>query len=164
MNVIYVNIGKDIRNKGLIIMKIIVDADACPVKDIIEDLARKSEIELILVSNTSHRLSSTYARTIMVDKSAEAADIAIVNLCRPGDIVITQDYGLASMVLAKKAAAIHPLGTIYNYDNMDTLLMQRFIGQKARKAGLKTRGPKKRTGEDSERFRKNLLVLLELYK
>lgn len=142
-------------------MRILVDADACPVKDIIEKLARKHGLPVLMISNVNHLIKSDYSQVIVVDGAAEAADIAIVNLSQPGDIIVTQDYGLASMLLAKRARVIHPLGKIYNDENIDGLLMQRFIGQKARKAGLRTTGPKKRNPLDDKLFEVNLDKMIE---
>lgn len=136
-------------------MKILVDADACPVKEIIEEVAREHHLKVLMICNPSHLVNSSYSETLVVDGSSQAVDIAIVNRTRPGDIIVTQDYGLASLVLAKKALAIHPSGKIYNADNIDGLLMQRFINAKARQARLKVPNPKKRISSDDERFRSN---------
>lgn len=142
-------------------MKIIVDADACPVKGIIEDIASSQGIELIMVSNYHHIIASDYAQLIVVDAASQSADMTIANNTRPGDIIITQDYGLASMVLAKKACAIHPSGNIYTLDNIDGLLMQRYVNQKARQARKRIAGPKKRQAEDDQRFKNNLGKLIK---
>jgi uncharacterized protein len=94
-------------------LKIIIDADACPVKDIAEEIAREYLIELILVANINHQIRSDYGQVIIVDGADQSADITIINLSKPGDIVITQDYGLASLALAKGSYAIDPLGRKY---------------------------------------------------
>ncbi len=141
-------------------MKIIVDADACPVKDIIEDLARSRGIELIMISNYHHMITSKYARVVVVDGSSQSADIAIVNHARENDIVVTQDYGLASMALAKRARVIHPSGNVYTLENIDGLLMQRYVHQKARQARERISGPRKRQAVDDKQFRSQLERLL----
>lgn len=141
-------------------MKIIIDADACPVKDITEDLARQYSIELIMVSNINHLIRSNYAQVIVVDGADQSADIAIINLSRPGDIVITQDYGLASMALAKGSYAIDPLGKQFTSENIEGLLMQRYINQKARRAGERINGPRKRVSLDNNRFQRNMRQLI----
>lgn len=143
-------------------MKIIVDADACPVKRIIEDLASSQGIELIMVSNYHHIISSDYARLIVVDAASQSADLTIANLAHQDDIVVTQDYGLASMVLAKKASAIHPSGKIYTLGNIDGLLMQRYVNQKARQARKRIANPKKRQPEDDQNFQCNLQKLIKM--
>lgn len=142
-------------------MRIIVDADACPVKKIIEDLACNHGIELIMVSNYHHLIASEYAKLIVVDAASQSADMAIANHTRPGDIVVTQDYGLASMVLAKKGRAIHPSGNVYTMENIDGLLMQRYVNQKARQARKRISGPRKRQAEDDQRFKNNLTSLIK---
>lgn len=142
-------------------MKILVDADACPVKDIIEDIAGNYSLQVIMISNPSHNIRSSYSDIIMVDGGAEAVDIAVVNRSKAGDIVVTQDYGLASMVLGKGAAAINPSGKIYTMENIDGLLMQRYLNYKARKVGLKTINPRKRSAKDDQRFTRNFTELIE---
>ncbi|NLJ72083.1 MAG: YaiI/YqxD family protein [Syntrophomonadaceae bacterium] len=142
-------------------MRIIVDADACPVKNIIDIEAKKRNIPVIMVSNINHNITSDYAEVIWVDETAEAADFAIINMLQPEDLVVTQDYGLASLVLGKKAQAISPLGMVYDLNNIDSLLMQRHINAKARKAGIKTSNPKKRKGIDDEKFKNNFNKLID---
>lgn len=141
-------------------MKIIVDADACPVKEIIEHIADQYCIKLILVSNPHHIITSNWGEIITVDPASQSADIAIANLAKENDIVVTQDYGLASMVLGKKALAISPGGRVYTIDNIDSLLMQRYLHSKARKAREKIKGPKKRNMEDDIRFKTNFSSLI----
>ncbi len=141
-------------------MRIIVDADACPVKDIIEEVAISYQIPVIMISNLNHKISSSYAEVVVVDGNAQAADLAIVNKTIANDIVVTQDYGLAAMVLGKNAKAISPHGKVYSLDNIDTLLMQRHINFKARQAGLKTPHTKKRHKTDDEKFKDTLIKLI----
>jgi uncharacterized protein YaiI (UPF0178 family) len=133
-------------------MKILVDADACPVKEIIVRMAKRRNIPLIMVIDTSHELSGGYGEVITVDKGADSADYAIAGLTSRGDIVVTQDYGLAAMILAKGAKAINQDGMVYTNDNIDELLTRRYVGQKIRRGGGRTKGPKKRTKGDDERF------------
>ncbi len=141
-------------------MKILVDADACPVKSIIEEEAEKFGLEVVMVCNPSHILQSSYSQIVVVDGSSQAVDIAIVNRSSKGDLVVTQDYGLASLALAKNALAIHPSGKVYKQDNIEVLLMQRFVNQKAREAGVRTNNPKKRKASDDERFRSAFVKIL----
>ncbi|MDR0652163.1 MAG: YaiI/YqxD family protein [Synergistaceae bacterium] len=133
-------------------MKILVDADACPVKEIIVRMAKRRNIPLVMVIDTSHELSGGYGEVITVDKGADSADYAIYGLTSRGDIVVTQDYGLAAMILAKGARAINQDGMIYTDDNIDELLTRRYIGKKIRRGGGRTKGPKKRTKKDDGRF------------
>ena len=142
-------------------MKILVDADACPVKDIILQAAGTLNVDVVMITNTNHNIESRRAQVIIVDHMPEAVDIAIVNRTCRGDVIVTQDYGLASMVLAKGARAIHPDGRIYNESNIETLLTQRYISARARRAGLRTKGPSRRTKEQDVLFRRNLMTMLE---
>lgn len=143
------------------VLRILVDADACPVKDIVEDIAADYRLDLILVVNPHHQLESRVGRIVRVDGGSQAVDLALANLARNGDIVVTQDYGLACMVMAKHSRAIHPNGWIYEEDKIDSLLMQRHINAKARRAGFRTTNPKKRINEDNRRFRQNLVRMIE---
>lgn len=142
-------------------MRIIVDADACPVKELIEKQARPYRIKVIMVANYSHQISSGYAETVMVDRDSQAADIYIANLTEAGDLIVTQDYGLASIVLGKGAKAIHPSGRLYTAENIDTLLMQRYLNTKSRLAGEKQINPKKRNTNDDRRFEHNLALIIK---
>jgi uncharacterized protein YaiI (UPF0178 family) len=143
-------------------MKILVDADACPVRNIIEDLAQQYNLEVIMVSNHHHELKSSYARVLTVDSYSQSVDIAIANLASTGDIVVTQDYGLAFLVLEKGIGAIHPGGIIYTRENIEGLLIQRYINQKAREARIKTGRNRKRNIKDDIRFRQALIKLIEI--
>jgi uncharacterized protein YaiI (UPF0178 family) len=144
-------------------MRILVDADACPVKNIIVRTAKRKHIPVIMLIDTSHRIDDGYSRVITVDKAAESVDYALMGILRKDDVVVTQDYGLAAMVLGKGARAIHQNGMIYTDDNMDMLLMERYIGGKIRRAGGKTKGPAKRTKEDDASFEAAFDGLLSLY-
>lgn len=137
-------------------MKIYVDADACPVKDIIISEARNFEIPVILVTSFSHFSNAEQpsgVETIYVDSGADAADYRIVKLVEKGDIIVTQDYGLASLGLAKEIIVLHQKGFRYTNDNIDQLLQTRYLSAMARKSGQRTKGPKPFTGEDREQFR-----------
>lgn len=138
--------------------KIIVDGDACPFKNDIINLADKYDKELYIVFSTSH--VSNYpeqVKTVMVDNQKEAADLAVVNLAKAEDIVITQDYGLAAMVLAKKARVLLNKGLVADGQNIDQLLAFRHISAKNRKNRVRMKGPSKLTEED----RKNFLTQLQ---
>ena len=133
-------------------MKILVDADACPVKDIIVKIAKKLNIEVIMFIDTSHILEDGYSRVLTVGQGKDAVDIALINQTQNGDVVVTQDYGVASMALGKKAYAINQNGLIYNEENIDRLLFERHLSQKIRRAGGKTSGPKKRSKKNNQKF------------
>ena len=134
-------------------MTIYIDADACPVIRIAEDIARRHGIPVTLLCDTNHRLSSGYSTVRVIGAGADAVDIALINLCRRGDIVVTQDYGVAALALGKGARAIHQSGRRYTDENIDGLLMERHLAKKARRSGKHhLKGPAKRTEEDDRRF------------
>ncbi len=84
-------------------MKLLIDADACPVVDLALSISSEYEIETILFCDTSHRIERDNVITIMVPKGPDSVDFTLVNALSKYDIVITQDYGLAAMVLARGA-------------------------------------------------------------
>lgn len=133
-------------------MKILVDADACPVKHIIEKIARKYQLEVFMLIDTSHILESEYSTVITVSQGADAVDFELMNRTHSGDIVITGDYGVATMVLGKGAYVMSPGGQEYTNDNIDLLMFQRHISKVQRRAGMRTKHIKKRTKEDDQRF------------
>lgn len=135
-------------------MQIYVDADACPVVDIVEKIAKKYQISVTLLCDTNHILTSGYSEVVVVGAGADAVDYKLISLCHRGDIVVSQDYGVAAMALGKGAYAIHQSGKWYTDENIDQMLMERHLNKKARRASQKNhfKGPKKRTEEDDERF------------
>lgn len=133
--------------------KIIVDADASPFKDEIIDLAIKHKKDLYFVFSTSHISKyPEYVKTVMVDNQKEAADIAVANLCKKNDIVITQDYGLGAMVLAKNARVLLNRGQVLNHDNINQFLDFRHISAKNRKKRVRVKGPRKINEDDKKNF------------
>lgn len=132
-----------------------VDADACPVVRIVEKIAEKYTIPVTLLCDTNHVLQSDYSEVIVVGAGADAVDYKLISICQKGDIVVSQDYGVAAMALEKGAYAIHQSGKWYTNDNIDWMLMERYLNKKARRASGKNHinGPKKRTPEDDEHFR-----------
>ena len=134
-------------------MKILVDADACPVKEIIENIARELHIPVHMFIDTSHILNSNYSEVISVSKAPDAVDFALINRTVKGDIVVTQDFGVAAMALGKAAYAIHQNGMIYTNGNIDQMLMERHIAKKSRRAGERVSGhAKKRTSVEDDHF------------
>ena len=138
-------------------MKIFVDADACPVVGIVEELAKKYTILVTLLCDTNHVISSDYSEVIVVGAGADAVDYKLISMCHKGDMVVSQDYGVAAMALGKGAYAIHQSGKWYTNENIDQMLMERHLNKKARRASQKKhlKGPKKRTAEDDEYFRES---------
>ncbi len=135
-------------------MQIFVDADACPVVAIVEKIAKEHNVPVTLLCDTNHVLSSAYSEVVIVGAGADAVDYKLISICHKGDIVVSQDYGVAAMALGKGAYAIHQSGKWYTNDNIDQMLMERHLNKKARRSSHKNhiKGPKKRTAEDDERF------------
>lgn len=142
------------------IVQILVDADACPVKEIIVKIAKQYKLPVTMLIDTSHELNDGYSTVITVDKARDSVDIALINLVKSGDIVVTQDYGVAALALGKKAKVINQNGLIYNDGNIDKLLFERHLGQKIRRAGGRTANVKRRTDEDNEKFERALTGLV----
>ena len=136
-------------------MKIIVDADACPVKEIIISCAKKHALEVVMVCDVSHMLfyNEDFLTVVTVDQGADSADLAIANRTQAGDICITQDYGLASLLLAKKAIVLHHNGFFYTQENIDRMLFERHLSREMRRQKRSRGGHvRKRTKEDDEKF------------
>ena len=142
-------------------MKIIVDGDACPGISIIEKIANNHNIELIIYCDIHHFITVNYGEVRVVDSGFQSVDMKVVNECNSGDIIISQDYGVAAICLGKKARVISPKGYIYTNKNIDSMLEQRHLSQKIRRGGGKTPNAKKRTIEDDSRLQKNLLYLIK---
>ncbi len=147
-------------------MKIYVDADACPVIGIVEKIAQKYQIPVMLLCDTNHILSSQYCEVKIIGAGADAVDFALINLCKKGDIVVTQDYGVAAMALGKGAYGIHQSGRWYTNETIDRMLMERHLNKKARRSSGKNhlKGPKKRTEEDDLRFEQSFEKLIVAVK
>ena len=149
-------------------MHIFIDADACPVVGIVEKTAKKYNLPVTLLCDTNHILYSDYSEVIVVGAGADAVDYKLISICHKGDIVVSQDYGVAAMALGKGAYAIHQSGKLYTNDNIDQMLMERHLNKKARRGSHKNhlKGPGKRTEEDDVRFAKSFerLILKVLEK
>ena len=132
---------------------IYIDADACPVTHIAEGIARRHGIPVTILCDTNHVMYSDYSTVKLIGAGADAVDLALINLCKAGDIVITQDYGVAALALGKGALAVHQSGKCFTDDNIGGLLMDRHLTKKARRSGKHhLKGPAKRTEEDDRRF------------
>lgn len=144
-------------------MRILVDADSCPVTRIIEKIAKEQGIPVTLLCDTSHVLQTDYSEVRIIGAERDAVDFALVGICTREDLVVTQDYGVAAMALGKGAACIHQSGKWYTNENIDQMLMERHLSKKARRAKSKhhLKGPAKRTEEDDRRFTESFLKLIE---
>ena len=146
----------------IISMTIYVDADACPVTRIVEKVSKEYRIPVVLQCDTNHVLTSDYSTVKVIGAGADAVDFALINMCAAGDIVVTQDYGVAAMALGKGAKAIHQSGKQYTDGNIDGLLADRHIAKVARrKSKNHLKGPRKRTAEDDKRFEESFRKLIE---
>lgn len=141
-------------------MKILIDADGCPVVKQATQIAKENNIEVVIFCDTSHIINSDYAQIITVSKGADSVDFALVNEVQSGDIVVTQDYGLAAMVLSRGGKAITQNGMIISDSNLGLLLTSRYESKKARMSGAHLKGPKKRTIQNDEAFIKSFKSLL----
>lgn len=142
-------------------MKILIDADGCPVVDLTVRIAAKNGIECTILCDTSHEFKRDGAETIVVEKGADSVDFKIVNLVGEGDIVVTQDYGLAAMCLARKAVPLSQNGMVYTDKNIDQLLFTRYVSKKIRNAGGRMKGSSKRTPEQDKAFEEALEKLIK---
>ncbi len=143
-------------------MRILIDADGCPVVDICIRLAREHAAECLILCDTSHDYEKSGAVTLKFSKGTDSVDYALVNMLYPGDIVVTQDYGLAAMCLARRAIPVNQDGMLYTDGNIDALLLSRHTAKKLRSAGVRLKGPAKRTSEQDRSFEQKLEELLSL--
>jgi len=141
-------------------MTILIDADGCPIVDITVKIATEHKIDCVILCDTSHVFEKAGAKTITVSKGNDSVDFALVNMVLAGDIVITQDYGLAAMCLAMRAVPISQNGMVFSNDNIDALLNERHMAKKIRMAGGRLKGNSKRTPEQNIEFERKLRELL----
>ncbi|MEA4893741.1 MAG: DUF188 domain-containing protein [Oscillospiraceae bacterium] len=141
-------------------MKILIDADGCPVVDIAVRTAKDFNIDCFILCDTSHVFEKQGATTLTFSKGADSVDFALVNRVLAGDIIITQDYGLAAMCMAKNAVIINQDGMEYTTDNIDALLLARHTAKKIRSSGGRLKGMTKRTAMQDEQFQAELTRLL----
>ncbi len=141
-------------------MQILIDADGCPVVDIAVGIAKQKGIPCVILCDTSHVFEIEGVQTCTFSKGADSVDFALVNMVQKGDIVVTQDYGLAAMCLARGAVPISQNGLVYDNDNIDGLLMQRHMAKKIRMSGGRLKGSSKRTTEQDIQFEKVFKSLL----
>ena len=141
-------------------MRILIDADGCPVVNETIKVAHKFNLESIIFCDTSHNFDEKNIKVIVVSKGIDAVDFAILNNIEKGDIVITQDYGLASLVLSRNSYAINQSGMVYTNENIDELLYSRYISKKMRNSGARIKEKKKRDKSQDIIFKENLEKLI----
>lgn len=138
-----------------------IDGDGCPklvTRFATEEAARRGW-QAMLVTNIHHEGESS--GRLVVDGRSQSVDLAIINRLQDGDIVVTQDLGLAALVLGKRAYALSPNGHEHRNEDVTLMLEMRESAARHRRGGGRTKGPKKRTAEDEERFRQGLVALLD---
>ena len=143
-------------------MRILIDADGCPVVDISVEMAKKYHIECLILCDTSHLIDKDGATTLTFSKGEDSVDYALVNRVNAGDIVVTQDYGLAAMCLSRNAIVVNQDGMEYTADNIDSLLLSRHTAKNIRRAGGRLKGPSKRSGEQDLAFERALEHLISM--
>lgn len=141
--------------------RILIDADGCPVVDETIKIAKRFGLECLILCDTSHRFEREGAQTMVFSKGADSVDFALANLVHSGDVVVTQDYGLAAMCLARSALSLNQDGMEYTADNIDALLLSRHTAKKIRNAGGRLKGPAKRTAAQDNAFSEALIQLLQ---
>lgn len=142
-------------------MKILIDADGCPVVDITVSLSKQYNTECVIICDTSHVFNKDGVETVVVEKGADSVDFRLVNMLSKGDIAVTQDYGLAAMCLSRGAVPINQNGLVFNDKNIDELLFSRYVSKKIRMSGGRLKGPAKRTKEQDEKFIFQMKKLLD---
>lgn len=134
-------------------MRVLIDADACPVVKRAVIISKEFNLEVYLYYDDSHITENDYAKIILVSQGADAADYALINDSRKNDIIITQDYGVATMALAKGCRVLNQNGMEYTNQNIENLLEMRALNQRLRKSSKNhLKGPKKRSLEDDKQF------------
>ena len=142
-------------------LTIVVDADACPVKSEIEETAKAFGVSVCMVASYDHRMQEKEGvRVIQVDRSSQSVDLYIMNHIGSGDILVTQDFGLACMALGKSAIVLSPRGEQYTDGNIDYLMERRHQGARLRRAGGRTKGPRPMTADDKITFQQKLTKVL----
>ena len=141
-------------------MNILIDADGCPVVNLTLQIAKRFGVPVIILCDTSHQIEREGAQTLVFDKGSDSVDFALVNRVKPGDVVVTQDYGLASMCLAKRVRVLNQNGLEYTADNIDALMLRRYESKKLLRAGKHPKGSPKRTKEQDVRFADTLEKIL----
>lgn len=142
-------------------MKIVIDADACP-KGVLQACLEKGKLYGIAVwtiASFNHNIQSEHH--IVVGNASQETDLKVLNLSDKGDVVVTQDWGLAAMVLGKGARCINLEGREYKQNSIDFMLEERELKAKYRRLGGRTRGLKKRTVETDKKFAAALEKILQ---
>lgn len=142
--------------------KILVDADACPVKAEIKQVAEHFHLDVIFVASFNHYSVNTNGENwIFVDTGKESADMRMMNLANKGDIIVTQDIGLASILLAKGTYVFSNRGELYREEEMSLMLDIRYRHAKERQQGKYSKGPKAMSDQDRVLFKDRMTTFFK---
>ena len=141
-------------------MRVFVDADGCPVAKLAARLCAGAGVGCTLVCDTAHSFDLPGVTLLQTDKGRDSADLVIANRVQPGDVVVTQDYGLAALCLARKVRVLQQDGWEYRQENIDGLLTFRAESSRWRAAGNRQKGPAKRKPSQDAAFQKALEEIL----
>jgi uncharacterized protein YaiI (UPF0178 family) len=147
-------------------LKIWVDADACPVviKEILFRAAERVQVSVTLVANQPIRVPpSRFVRSLQVGAGFDVADNEIVARLQPGDLVITADIPLAAEVIEKGGHALNPRGEMYSADTIRSRLDVRDFMETLRASGVDTGGPPALHQRDRQAFANQLDRFLNRY-
>lgn len=142
-------------------MRLLIDGDACPDKEEVKRIAQKYCIEMIVFVDYAHLIEEDYYQVVYCEVGNDSVDMEIINQAQPYDLVVTQDYGLASLLLGKHVKVLHVSGMIIDVKNIEQLLMSRYVSAKQRRVQKHLKGPPKRTLEMKNRFLKTLDKMLK---
>lgn len=143
-------------------LTVFVDADACPVKREIMAVGRSFGARVVLVASHDHRMPEAEAgvEVVQVDRADQAVDVYIANRLRSGDVLVTQDFGLAALGLSRGAAVLSNRGQEYRPETIDFLLERRNEAARMRRGGGRSKGPRAFTEEDRRMFQQALTKVL----
>ena len=137
-------------------MRLLIDGDACPDRQKVIELALHYGVEVLLFIDFAHVIEDERIQIIMCEVGKDSVDQMILSYLQEGDLLISQDYGLASILIDKIFGIINPSGFRYTKWNIDTLMFQRHMSAKERASGKRTKGPKKREDNQDKIFREIL--------
>jgi uncharacterized protein YaiI (UPF0178 family) len=134
-------------------LHLLIDADACPVKEEVYRVAKRHKLTVSVVANQWMRMPDDPSiRIEVVDDGFDAADDWIVEHSGPGDIVITEDIPLAARCIAKGARVLTARGGTYDEQSIGSALAQRGLMQYLREAGAVNGGQRPMQARDRAVF------------
>ncbi len=142
---------------------LLVDADACPVKEEIYRVARRLDLKVILVSNSRLAIprEDRFELVVVAKGALDAADDWIADRADAASVVITQDIPLAARALAKGAKALDPRGRVFTDESIGDALATRELMAQLRDMGEVSGGPAPFTDKDRSRFLQSLDTVVQ---